>query len=89
MTSHTTERFRKAYQDLPSEIKQKARKAYILWKKNPWHKSLRFKKVHSSKPIYSVRIDINYRAVGVQTGDYIIWFWVGPHDEYMRLISQL
>jgi hypothetical protein len=44
--------------------------------------------VHPSRPIYSVRIGIHYRALGVREGDDIVWFWVGSHDEYERLISQ-
>jgi hypothetical protein len=27
----------------------------------------------------------HYRAVGVQSPDGIIWFWIGTHAEYDRL----
>jgi hypothetical protein len=56
---------------------------------DPGHPSLRFKKIHSELPIYSARISINYRAVGQLDGDTVIWFWVGSHAEYDRLISRL
>jgi hypothetical protein len=40
-------------------------------------------------PIYSVRIDIDWRAVGVMRDDEVIWFWIGPHKEYERLLAQI
>jgi hypothetical protein len=89
VTSHTTERFRKAFQQLPPHIQRKARETYRLWKLDPWNKSLRFKPVHASKPIYSVRIGIDYRAVGVKDGNDVVWFWIGSHANYDKLISQM
>jgi hypothetical protein len=44
MKSLTTPRFWQAYGDLPPEIKLAARKQYRLWKDNPRHPSLQFKK---------------------------------------------
>jgi len=54
---------------LPKPIQEKARNVYGLWSNNPRHPSLRFKKVHIKLPIYSVRIDIDWRAVGILDGD--------------------
>jgi hypothetical protein len=45
--------------------------------------------VHNIEPVYSVRITLNYRAVGVLSGDEIVWFWVGKHDEYETLLRNL
>ncbi len=89
MTSHTTARFWKAFQELPEDIQNRARKSYSLWKQNPFHKSLHFKQIHKRRPIYSVRIALGWRAVGVKEGEYMIWFWIGSHAEYDKLISQL
>lgn len=89
MKSHTTERFRKMLQQLPEHIKGQAREAYKLFKQNPYHPGLRFKQVHPTKPIYSVRINIDFRAVGARDGDEIIWFWIGSHTDYEKLISRL
>jgi hypothetical protein len=50
---------------------------------------LRFKKVHARLPIYSVRVDLNWRAVGVLDGETVLWFWVGPHSEYEALLKAL
>jgi len=41
-----------------------------------------------SRPGYwSVSAGQNHRAVGVEDPDGILWFWIGPHDEYERLIT--
>ena len=89
MISHTTERFRRALNALPDRVQQQAREAYRLFRLNPYHPSLRFKQVHPSKPIYSVRISRDYRAVGIRDGDEVIWIWVGSHADYDKLLSQL
>ena len=89
MNSVTNERFRKAYSYLPEDIKEAAKNTYRLWKKNPSHPSFRLKKIHDTKPIYSIRIGLSYRAVGVKNKDAIIWFWIGNHDDYENLISNL
>jgi len=26
-----------------------------------------------------------YRAVGIRTGDTIVWFWIGSHNEFDKL----
>lgn len=89
MVSQTTARFWKAFEELPKSIQEAARKAYQLWKQDPYNPSLRFKQVHPIKPIFSVRINLGWRAVGVKEGDHIIWFWIGSHADYDNLISQL
>ncbi|MBK7669248.1 MAG: hypothetical protein IPJ32_19030 [Sphingobacteriaceae bacterium] len=89
MISVTTERFRKCYKNLPDHIKESARKAYSLWKENPQHRSLQFKLIHKTQPIYSVRINLAWRALGVKQKNTIIWFWIGSHAEYDTLIESL
>lgn len=89
MTSRTTQRFIKAPQKLPARIQRQAEEAYELWKQHPHHRSLHIKRVHPTKPIYSVRIAIGWRAVGFMTGDVMIWYWLGSHAAYDKLISQL
>ncbi len=62
MISHTTERFRKMFADLPESIQRQARKAYKQFQKDPYHSSLYFKSVHTTKPIYSARITITIQT---------------------------
>ena len=89
MRSRTTKKFRALYESLPKPIQGKARVAYGLWSNNPDHPSLRFKKIHIKLPIYSVRIDIDWRVVGILDGDEVVWFWVGSHAAYEQLLRQL
>lgn len=89
MKSRTTDKFRRAFADLPKQVQQQTREAYRQFKQDPNHPSLRFKKIHPELPIYSARISKSYRAVGQLDGDTVIWFWVGSHAEYDRLLSQL
>ncbi len=87
--SSTTDAFRRQFAAASPGVQSRIRTAYRLWAENPDHPSLRFKKVHDRLPIYSVRVDLNWRAVGVMKGDTVIWFFVGPHADYARLLSSL
>ena len=89
MISRTTEKFRALFVLLPESIKAQAKEAYQQFKKDPYHPSLQFKRVHSSKPIYSVRVNIDYRAVGVIKDNKIVWFWIGSHNVYDKLLRKL
>jgi hypothetical protein len=63
MKSRTTARFREMLAALPEEVRRQAREAYMLFRDNPSHPGLRFKKVHPKLPIFSARISLSYRAV--------------------------
>ena len=89
MTSSAKPRFWAAYRRLPTDIQGLATRAYRLFASNPRYQSLRFKKVHGHEPIYSVRIALGYRAVGLVEGDDITWFWIGAHADYDRLLAKL
>ena len=52
------------FSELPAEVQRQARRAYRIFQQNPNQPSLRFKPVHPTRPIYSVRIGAGYRAVG-------------------------
>lgn len=83
MKSKITKDFRKLLRDLPPNIKRQAYEAYQLFKGDPYHPSLHFKRVSQKQPLYSVRISRNYRALGFRDPqDQIVWFWIGAHDEY-------
>jgi plasmid maintenance system killer protein len=83
LKSKTTERFRKLFQNLPIEIQKSAKKSYELWIKNPNHPSLHFKKIQN---LYSVRIADKWRVLGFTEKDVYVWFWIGSHEEYNKLI---
>jgi hypothetical protein len=73
----------------PEAVQAKAKAAYRRWAENPADPSLRFKKVHATLPIYSVRIDLDWRAVGVMKDGTMVWFWIGSHSAYERLLAEL
>jgi len=85
--SRVTGRFRRTFSGLPDDVKEQAREAYRLFREDPTHPGLRFKRVHPTAPVYSVRIGRGYRAVGTREGDTIYWFWIGSHADYDRVVS--
>ncbi len=89
MTSHTTKRFRKAFRQLPPHVRRQARIAYARLQENPAHPSLQFKQVHETRPIFSARVGLGYRALCVRDGDDLIWFWIGSHADYDQLLKRL
>jgi len=86
MRSQVTRRFRRLFADLPVAVQQDARRAYRLFRSNPAHPGLQFKKLEGEDDIYSVRIGLNYRALAVVTSDRVVWYWIGSHSEYNRLV---
>ena len=87
MRSRTTRRFREAFQSLPPQVQRQARRAFVAFLTNPKHPSLHFKKVHTTEPIYSVRVGTGYRALGARREDEMVWFWIGSHADYDRMLS--
>ncbi len=86
MKSKTSKTFRSLYGKLPKRVKFDARKAYALFKIDPSHPGLQFKCVQRKAKVYSVRVNIDFRALGTLDGDEIVWMWIGSHKEYDKLI---
>lgn len=89
MRSSVTTTFRKQLRQLPTFVQEQAAKAYALWREDPYHNSLQFKRVSQRQPIYSARISSNYRVLGLLESEHIYWFWIGAHDEYDQLLKRL
>ena len=90
MKSSVTKSFRKRLDQLPKSVQEQAEKTHELWRKDPYHNSLQFKRVSQRQPIYSVRVSLNYRALGlIEPDNHIYWFWIGTHDEYDELLRRL
>lgn len=88
MKSFRTERFRRLFTRLPQHVQRDARDAYRLFLQDPQHPSLHFKRVHPVEPMYSVRINREYRAVGFIDRERIVWDFIGAHSDYEHYISQ-
>jgi len=74
---------------LPPQVQAQARLAYHLFRRDPSHPSLRFKQVHPTRPVFSARVGLAYRALALREGDAVIWFWIGSHADYDKLLTRL
>jgi hypothetical protein len=84
--SRTTRQFWRLFSDLPPEVQREAKRAYRLFQANPAHPGLRFKKLEGEDAIYSIRIGLDYRALAVMKNEGVVWYWIGNHSEYNRLV---
>jgi hypothetical protein len=84
LSHHASARFWRLFGELTPELQELARANYELLKANPQHPSLHFKRVG---PYWSVRVGLGHRALGVDSPGGILWFWIGTHEEYDRLIG--
>lgn len=89
MRSFARRSFWEAYRQLPVQVQRRARAAYRFFELDPRHPSLDFKRVSQRRPVYSVRVTMDYRALGVLDRGDIIWFWIGSHQEYDRLLRHM
>jgi hypothetical protein len=68
VNSELTADFLACFARLPQRIRRQARKNYKLWKSNTEHPSLDFKRVGRKSPVYSIRVGIGWRALGLKQG---------------------
>jgi hypothetical protein len=87
--SYTDPAFWKAYRALPEPVQTAAREAYRRFAEDPSHPGLQFKRVGKKRPVYSARIGLDHRALGVVSRSEVVWFWIGPHGTYDRLLKGL
>ena len=72
------------YKALPQSIRKLADKNFELLKRDSRHPSLHFKKVGR---FYSVRVGLSHRALGAEVPEGVLWFWIGNHSDYDKLVS--
>jgi hypothetical protein len=89
VNSVITAGFRERLGRLPDSVREQAARAYALWRGDAHHPSLQFKRVSARQPIYSARVGLGHRALGLWEGDTVTWFWIGTHSEYDKLLAQL
>jgi len=77
-------RFWQCYEGLSPSVRELADKCFELLKENPRHPSLHLKKVGR---FWSARVGKGHRVLAVQQGEALVWFWIGDHDTYDRLIG--
>jgi len=77
-------RFWECYERLPAAVRELADQSFELLKANPRHPSLHFKKIGKYR---SVRVGLHYRALAVKVPDGVLWFWIGTHSDYDKLLG--
>ena len=75
------------FRALPSEVQNLAAKNYHLWRRNPHHPTLLFRRLQGSEDRFSIRVGEHYRAIGRRAGEKMIWVWIGTHSDYDRLVG--
>ncbi|MCL4523870.1 MAG: hypothetical protein M1453_06050 [Acidobacteria bacterium] len=68
------------YKNLPKEIQARVDEALVLFEQNPWHPSLRIKKMKATKDVWEGRVTRSYRFTFEWEGDVITFRRVGTHD---------
>lgn len=84
MRHYASTAFWSAYEALPERVRKQAARNYELLKGDPRHPSLQLKKI--GERYWSVRVGLHYRALAVEVDDGLLWFWIGSHADYDRLV---
>lgn len=84
MNHYAAPSFWAGYKSLPGSVQAIADKAFDLMKKDPRHPSLHLKKVGT---LWSARVGLHHRVLGVEVSDGFLWFWIGTHAEYDNMIG--
>ena len=85
MTHYATPRFWRCYRGVPAEIRRLADRSYSILKTDSSHPSLHLKKTGS---LWSVRVGLHYRALAAEVDRDLVWFWLGSHADYDRLVGR-
>lgn len=76
--------FWSCYHRLPKQVQELADTNFELIKTDPFHPSLHFKKIGKYR---AVRIGLRYRALATEAPDGLLWFWIGSHSEYDKILN--
>lgn len=71
---------------LPQALQNRVARQFQVLPENPLYPSLHFKKV--SAGLWSIRISDDYRSLGYEDDGRIIWYWIGPHSEYEKMLKR-
>ncbi len=83
MKHHASRRFRECYDALPEAVRRVADTSFEQLRRDPRHPSLHFKKIRN---LWSARVGMHHRALGIDVPGGILWIWIGSHADYDRLV---
>jgi len=84
MNQFATPEFWHHYRTLPDPIRALADKYFRLLMNDPLHPSPRFKPIGE---FWSARVGLHYRALAKHRPEGVVWFWIGHHSNYDRLLK--
>ncbi len=84
MRHFTSPSFWELYEKLPSTVQELADKNFELLKTDPKHPSLHLKKAGK---YWSARVGMKYRVLGIELDEGLLWFWIGTHAEYDKILG--
>jgi len=79
-----TDRFKRSYKNLSKQDQKTLQKKLDLMSKNPYHPSLRTKKVQGTDNIFEGSINTALRMTWQYDGESILLRVVGDHNEVFR-----
>lgn len=83
MKHFTSPRFWKCYDALPEDVRALADACFLRLKDNPRHPSIQFKRIGD---LWSARVGLHYRTLGMDVPGGVMWVWIGPHAEYDTIL---
>ena len=89
MRSKRTKHFRALFAALPASVQHEANEAYRRFQADPMHPGLHFKPVKAHSLVYAARVGLHYRVLAIRRPEHWLWFWIGTHAEYDKLLARL
>jgi len=90
MRSLRTRQFKALYDTLPERVQREADNAYHRFKADPSYPGLNLERIQGTRqPVYSARVGLSHRALAVRTEDHWIWFWIGSHSDYDKVLAHI
>jgi hypothetical protein len=83
LNHRATASFWRRYDVLSPAVRAVADKNFELLKRDARHPSLHLKRVGR---YWSVRVGQHHRALGTDVEDGVLWFWIGIHADYDRIL---
>ncbi len=80
----TSPDFWSCYHRLPTAVQVLADRNFSLLKQDPRHPSIQLKQIGR---FWSARVGLRYRALARERNEGLLWFWIGPHGDYDKILS--